>query len=90
MASSRLDVIVGAAILNFDITSGDCVERKLGTLGAVADDRLSALAIPEGSHTVPEDTTYFLTTTAADRTPQPLFGLSCFINRRDPSAPRGA
>ena len=35
-ASSRLEVIVGAAILNFDITSGDCVERKLGSLGAIA------------------------------------------------------
>ena len=86
-ASSRLEVIVGAAILNFDITSGDCVERKLGSLGAIADDRLSALAVPEGSHHVPEDCTYFLTA-SADL--QPLFGLSVFLNQRDPSAPRGA
>ena len=70
-ASSRLEVIVGAAILNFDITSGDCVERKLGSLGAIADDRLSALAVPEGSHHVPEDCTYFLT--ASFRRPAAAF-----------------
>jgi hypothetical protein len=81
------DLVVGAAILDFDITTGDCVEQKMGRL-VLADDLISAIAIPEGGHLVPEDVSYIVARDPLDN--QPIFGVSLFCNRKDASVKRGA
>lgn len=81
-------MLVGSAILTFDISRGDVVEARYPNAPfAISDDELSALAVPEGAHHTQEDHTYIVTQDAAG---EPLYGLCCFLNRRDPSAPRGA
>ena len=83
-------LLLGAAIYTFDISTGDAAEAAFPNAESLvlSADVLSALAIPEGAHNVPEDHVYIIT--KDPDTGEQLYGLCYFHNRRDPSVPRGA
>ena len=78
------------AILDFDITVGDvCKERyPSDAVIPIADDKLSALCIPEGGHIFEEDHTFLFCKEPA--TGDQLFGIAYFRNKKDPTVKRGA
>ena len=78
------------AILDFDITVGDCVCARYPSNAQLpfSDDKLSALCIPEGGHIFEEDHTFVLCKEPV--TSDQLFGLAYFRNKKDPAVKRGA
>ena len=78
------------AILDFDITVGDCVCARYPSNAKLpfSDDKLSALCIPEGGHIFEEDHTFVLCKEPV--TSDQLFGLAYFRNKKDPTVKRGA